>query len=151
MNTTSSAVEVFVAKGTLTQADLLDMYANPVLVLGPPPAGANYMYVVHQLVMKTGYNTEVFFNGGNIYLQYGNAVYPNGIAATSTIDDELLITGSNQVAVATGMVDHGALSTITGTGPAGSLYITNTTGAFGGGNANSTATYYIYYSTLNVL
>jgi hypothetical protein len=152
-NTTTGSVDTYstawvggnsYATGTLTQANLTGMYANPVLILAAP--GANYMYVVDQFVMKTGYNTTQFGAGGNIYLQYGNAANAAGPLATSAIANTLLTTSSNTAAATIGYSTVGALATMVN----GALYITNASSAFTNGNANSTATYYLYYSTVSV-
>lgn len=119
-NTTTGSVDTYgstawlggtsYATGTLTQANLTGMYANPVQIL--PAPGANYIYAVDQFVMKTGYNTAAFTLGGNIYLQYGNAANAAGPLATSAIANTLLNTAANEAAVTIGYSTVGALATM---------------------------------------
>lgn len=127
----------------LTAAQILGMYAAPVLIL-PAPA-ANTVNVVSSAVWNIKYGAAQFAAGGVIALQYANTVHGAGTAASSTIAAATL----NGVAANTILTMTAPASIALANATAQGLYLSNQTAAFTTGD--STATLKVYYRNVYVL
>lgn len=125
---------------TVSQAGILAMYGAPVNII-PVPTIAGYSNYVLNATFIYEFNTTVFANGGPVLLQWGNAVHGAGTnSVANTVPAAFINNGASQAITETGLTH----ADITGTANLG-LYLSNTTGAFTGGNANSFLTVIVTY------
>jgi hypothetical protein len=134
--------------GTLTLAQVLNMYATPVEIL--PVLSPGFMYVVNKFVLESVYGTATYAAGGVIYLQYGAAVNgANTAPATGTIAAALLVSPTvSGIASATGVIgsSSGLATSVTN---GANLTVTNLTQVFTGGTGGS-AVYHVIYKVVPV-
>jgi hypothetical protein len=131
-----------VTKGTLTPAQIQNMYSGPIEILPTPQTGFNDII---RIVYQLNFNTTLYQNGGPTIVYYGNP--NNSIPASSSLQSSFLIsaTGSQfqNVNVATFNFQSGGVYLSNVQQP---LYITNTTSPFT--NGDSTLSYSIYYNNV---
>lgn len=60
-----------ISTATLSNAQILGMFAAPVIISGSP--GVGYAWIVKSIYLEIVFNTAAFANGGVIVAQYGNA------------------------------------------------------------------------------
>lgn len=124
----------------LTAANLLAMYATPVLVLAA--GGANTLHVVERAVLAMTYGTTQFAAGGVIGLQYGNTANLAGELATATVAAASITGAASTSEMLQGALATGAFTATVNQG----LYISNQTAAFTTGD--STAVLHLWYRTI---
>jgi hypothetical protein len=138
----SSTVDVL-----LTSANLLGMFAAPVLVIPAPGANRTYQITNWSLSTQPVTGPVVYAGGGPVGLQYGNTVNLGGPAASATIPATVLTTGTP---ANLGMAGAAAAFGIAAAAKVNAgIYISNTTAAFTGGN--STAILSITYETIQIV
>lgn len=129
--------------GTLTSANLLGMYAAPVIMITAP--GANKAIVIHRFEIEHVFVSAAYAAGGATLLQYGNTVHGGGPAATGTLTfaglwDQVASTASAAAGAMTGVARTALVNT--------AVYISNDTAAFTTGDG--TAQYTVWYSIVTV-
>jgi len=126
---------------TLTAAQILGMYAAPVVLVAAP--GVGNLIQIDSILWDIAFVTTQYAAGGPIQAQYGATINGGGPAASASIAAATL----NGVA-ASGFLTEG--STGINVTKAASLntgvYLSNTTGAFTTGN--STVTLYVKYRVM---
>jgi len=127
----------------LSNAQILGMYAAPVLVL-PAPA-ANTVNVVASALLNIKYGTTQFAAGGVIALQYENTVHGAGTAASTTIAAATL----NGVTANEIITMTQPTTLLLAAATAQPLYLSNQTGAVTTGD--STGTLKVFYRNVYVL
>lgn len=136
------AVGFLFSTGTLSNVQLVGMFAAGVQLL--PAPGAGFMNVIHGFLLELIFVGAAFVNGGNVYLQYGNAGN-SGNGATVPIPPTLFTAFvANQSSFSGGdIAELAAASSNNAT-----ISITNDTAPFVG--AASTARYSIWYSIVAI-
>lgn len=138
----SSLVEA-VTTVTLSNAQLLGMYATPVLLV--PAQGANNMIIVDKVIVDYHYLTAATAAGGAIAAQYGSAANGAGPAASASIAAATLNGFSGSAIMAVGQV---AVSQLDAAVENVGVYISNATAAFTTGAGS--ATVYTYYRSVTL-
>ena len=128
--------------GTLSNANLLAMYAAPVQILAA--LGAGQSYCVHRFFLQQEYGAATFTGGGPIVIQFGNTANGAGPKATDDFAVGVLTTGNQRGQMQNGQIAENAVANYENQG----IFISNTTGAFATGDG--TALYQIWYSIMNV-
>lgn len=144
-NSFSSSGALLTASGVLTAAEFDGMYAAPIMLIDPAPAG--YGIFISKLTLSYNY-VAVFKNGDNIFLQYDDTplgastyVASGVIARTSFLLAASSVTsaeGANLLGLPTAAINGAA------------VYISNAADAFIEG-LGSTVRYSIQYMILPVL
>lgn len=124
----------------LSAANILAMYANPVVVLAA--GGANTAHVVEHAVLMMTYNSTQYAAGGVIGLQYDSTANLGGEAASSTIAAANIQGAASTMDMVEGAISSGAFSAVANKG----LYISNLTAAFTTGD--STFVLHLWYRTV---
>ena len=137
-----SSQQEFVAVTTLTNAQLLGMYATPVQLVAPQGAGS--VILVDKMVVHYHFLTAATADGGAIAAQYANTVQGAGVAATATIAAATLNGFTANALMTVGAVAVDQVDTaVENIG----IYISNATGAFDTGAGS--AVVYTYYRVLS--
>lgn len=125
---------------SLTAAQVLGMYAAPVLLV-PAPASTK-IHILTAAYWDIHWNSAQYASGGVIAIQYDNTVHGGGTAASSTIAAATLNgVNANEVLL------FSAPSTIVTSAAIGKgLYLSNATGAFTTGDSASVLN--VYYRTI---
>lgn len=140
-NTGTSAAPVWTAEGTktvaLTAANMLAMYAAPVLVVAPIAGKAIIVDSVEFVIVRTATS---FAAGGVVAVQYDSTVNGGGTLTHATIAAAVLTAAAGttytaRVPAVAGLSDI-ATASITNIG----LYISNATAAFTTGTGTATLT-----------
>lgn len=132
--------------GTLTLAQILDLYNTPIEIL--PVLAAGKMYVVEKFMLELLYGSAAFSGGGTLYLQYGTTAH-GANTATGTIAAAFL-TGlaADSVITTTGAINSTsglATSVVDGA----SLTVTAATAVFTAGTGCS-GVYQVFYKIVDV-
>lgn len=126
---------------TLTAAQFIGMYANPVELVAAP--GAGLMHVVDRVEYFVDYGTAQFTGGGVVTVQYGATVNGGGLNASADTAAALFngYTADSTVG-AVGASESGAAASKVNAG----LYLSNETAAFATGD--SVITVKVWYDTV---
>lgn len=128
---------------SLTAANLIAMYATPVVLIAAPGAGKSI--VVQRAAFTITRTATAFGNGGAAIIQYDSTTHGGGTQALDSTLASTVITGAagTSVSFRNGAVVSDAASTVTQNK---GLYISNATGAFdtGTGTASVELWYYVY-------
>ncbi len=108
----------------LSNAQILGMYAAPVLLVPAPPAGV--LSVVTDAYLNIDYGAAQFANGGVIGIQYEGTVHGAGTLAMQTIAAATL----NAVTADIVLLFLEPTSILTAAAAGQALYLSNATGAF---------------------
>lgn len=132
--------------GTLTLAQILDLYNTPVQVL--PTLATGFMYVVDKLVLEALYGSAAFVGGGNVYLQYGTTAHGTSTATGNIAAAFLTGLSADSIISTTGAINStsGLATSVT---EGASLTITAASAAFTVGTGGS-AVYHVYYRVIPV-
>jgi hypothetical protein len=132
--------------GTLTLAQILDLYNTPVPVL--PALATGYMYVVDKLVLEAIYGSAAYSGGGPLYLQYGVTAHGANSASASIAAAFLTGLSADSVISATGAINNttGLVTSVTQGAP---LTLTASTAVFTAGTGGS-AVYQVVYRIVPV-
>jgi hypothetical protein len=134
---------VQVATVTLSNAQILGLYATPVQLIAAP--GSGKLIIIDDIIWDIAYATAQFAAGGAIAAQYGNTIHGAGPAASNTLAAATL----NGVA-ASGYLSESGAGGVLNAAASGSLntavYLSNATAAFTTGG--STATLYVRYRVI---
>jgi hypothetical protein len=113
----------------LTAAQVIAMYATPVLLLGAP--GAGLMNVLNRMSIGVDYGSAQYTSGGAILAQYKSTANGAGTAASATLAAATL----NAVAADTVLNVAGVASIANANAVNQPLYLSNQTGAFATGDS----------------
>ncbi len=127
---------------TLTNAQLLGMYATPVLLI--PAQGAGTMILLDKMVVDYHYLTASTASGGAIQAQYGATVDGAGPAASASIAAATLNGFAGNAIMTVGSV---AVSQLDAAVENVGIYLSNATGAFTTGAGS--AIVYSYYRVIS--
>lgn len=132
--------------GTLTLAQILDLYNTPVEIL--PTLSTGFMYVVDKLVIEAIYGSAAFSGGGNIYLQYGTTAHGTNTATGNIAAAFLTGLSADSIISTTGAINStsGLATSVT---DGAKLTITAGTAVFTAGTGGS-AVYHVYYKVIPV-
>lgn len=117
------------AQVTVTSAQILGMYAAPVLII--PSPGTNKLILMNQISGTLIYNTTQYTAGGAIGLQFGSTIHGAGEPASATLAAATFngYAASNSFQL---VVDNSAvLASAVGLG----IYLSNATAAFATGDS----------------
>jgi hypothetical protein len=130
---------------SLTAAQILGMYATPVLLVAAP--GAGKIVIVDSIIWDVAFVSTQYAGGGPIIAQYTNTAHGAGGQATDEITAGTLnsIAASSFIANGSG---EATLNVLASASKNTAVYLSNTTGPFTTGN--STATLYVQYRILSV-
>lgn len=126
---------------SLTLAQILAMYATPILVAPAPAAGK--LNVVTAAYLNIAYGSAAFAGGGAIAIQYDSTVHGGGTAATATIAAATL----NAVSANDTLFFTPPTAVLSAAAVAKALYLSNATGAFTTGTG-ATGTLTVAYRTI---
>ena len=116
----------------LTSANLLGMYAAPVLLIAAPAAGKNI--IVNKYMFTMIPSGTAYASGGVTAPQIGNTVHGAGTLVTATLAASVI----NASGTTTSYTIFSGVASYTGTAATG-LYISNQTGAFTTGTGTAIA------------
>jgi hypothetical protein len=138
------AMTTQVAQVPLTAANLIAMYATPVVILGAP--GSGLAIVVYEILLELKTTATQFTSGGAVQFQFGNTANAGGTAVHAGT-------------VPASVVNAGAGTTLTALWPASGsngltvpantgIYVSNASGAFATGTGTAIA--YVEYGILTL-
>ena len=133
--------------GTLTLAQLQNLYTTPIQVL--PALNTGFMYEVDKVIVEAVYGSAAFTGGGNIYLQYGTTAASSNAASGNIAAAFLTGLSANSVISTTGAINgtSGLASSVSNGAP---LTFTNGTAVFAAGTGGS-ALYTVFYKVIPVV
>lgn len=131
---------------SLTAANIIAMYATPLLCIAAPTAGTGI--IVDQIIFQMTATANAFTSGGVVTFQYASTAHAGGtLVNTGSVAASVVTAGSaGKTLTILGPLNgaSGLLVPTDGTNAVSGLYISNATGAFATGTG--TAKVWIYYS-----
>ena len=127
---------------SLLPSQILNMYTTPILVFTPADTAATVF--IEKCIIDVIYNSGPYTGGGNIQLQYGNAVHGAGPAATLSLTPSVLYGINQNCTLRLEGYQTNPLNVADSAGQ--SIYISNDTGVFAGGNCEFVV--YLWYSII---